>query len=126
MSSRLSVGAIHVTDVRLWAHVGVLDEERELGQWFTLDFSLWLDMSQVSKHDDLSAMADYSLAIKGMQKLALEIRCLTIEYFSEQTLDLIEDLYGAVPMQVILRKMEAPVPGFSGCVAVEKRRHWPE
>ena len=78
MSSRLSVGAIHVTDVRLWAHVGDLDEERELGQWFTLDFSLWLDMSQVSKHDDLSAMADYSLAIKGIQKLALEIRCLTI------------------------------------------------
>ncbi|MED5165551.1 MAG: dihydroneopterin aldolase, partial [Cyanobacteriota bacterium] len=34
--NRLPLGAIHVNDVRLWAHVGVLDHERREGQWFSL------------------------------------------------------------------------------------------
>ena len=34
--------ALHVRDLRLWAHVGVLESERREGQWFALDLSLSL------------------------------------------------------------------------------------
>ena len=36
---------IVVRDLRLWAHVGVLESERQLGQWFELDLELGVDLS---------------------------------------------------------------------------------
>ena len=46
--------AIHVRDLMLWAHVGVLEHERRDGQWFSLDITLWQDLGSAAAHDDLS------------------------------------------------------------------------
>ena len=43
--------AIHVRGLRLWAHVGVLEQERRDGQWFSLDISLWSDLSSAAASD---------------------------------------------------------------------------
>ena len=118
-------GAVHVNDLRLWAHVGVLDHERLEGQWFSVDFSLWLDLSAAARDDDLRTTLDYSLAITALQRCAFELNCLTIEHFSERLLVVLEELYGSVPMRVMLRKCSVPVSGFVGSVAVERCRHWP-
>jgi len=114
-----------VRDLRLWAHVGVLEQERHLGQWFELDLELGCDLAAAAAGDDLAATLDYSLAITALQRQAGEIRCLTLEHWSEQILLLLEQLYGPVPMALDLRKCRAPVPGFGGTVAVRRRRHWP-
>ena len=115
--------AIHIRELRLWAHVGVLEQERRNGQWFSLDISFWLDLSRAAAADDLASSLDYSVAIRALQGLAREIRCLTIEHFSEQVLDRLEQLYGPVPVRLTLSKCAAPVPGFDGRVAVERCRH---
>lgn len=115
--------AIHIRELRLWAHVGVLEQERRDGQWFSLDISFWLDLSRAAAADDLASSLDYSVAIRALQGLAREIRCLTIEHFSEQVLDRLEQLYGPVPVRLTLSKCAAPVPGFDGRVAVERCRH---
>ncbi|MBL6802408.1 MAG: dihydroneopterin aldolase [Synechococcus sp. BS307-5m-G38] len=115
--------AIHIRELRLWAHVGVLEQERRDGQWFSLDISFWLDLSRAAAADDLASSLDYSVAIQALQGLAREIRCLTIEHFSEQVLDRLEQLYGPVPVRLMLSKCAAPVPGFDGRVAVERCRH---
>ena len=43
---------LKIENIKLWARVGVLDEERELGQLFTLDIFLWTDFDnmQPSNH----------------------------------------------------------------------------
>ena len=115
--------AIHVKGLRLWAHVGVLEQERRDGQWFSLDISLWTDLSAAAADDDLASSLDYSLAIRSLQALAREIRCLTIEHFSDRVLDCLEQLYGPVPVRLTLSKCAALVPGFDGVVAVERIRH---
>ena len=115
--------AIHVRGLRLWAHVGVLEQERRDGQWFSLDISLWSDLSSAAASDDLDSSLDYSLAIRSLQSLAREIRCLTIEHFSDRVLDRLEQLYGPVPVRLTLSKCASPVPGFDGVVAVERVRH---
>ena len=125
MSNHLPSGAVHVNDLRLWAHVGVLEQERLLGQWFSLDFSLWLELDIASKTDDLEKTADYSLAIKKIQELTFQLNCKTIEHFSELILCCLEDVYGIVPMRVLLRKCAPPIAGFNGTVSVERRLHWP-
>lgn len=116
--------AIHITDLRVWAHVGVLEHERRDGQWFSLDLTLRLDLSEAAQDDALSSTADYSQAVQGVQSLASQLVCLTIEHFSDRVLDLLEELYGPIAMRVLLRKCAAPIPGFGGTVAVERHRHW--
>lgn len=114
---------IVVRGLRLWAHVGVLEPERRLGQWFELDLELGWDLAAAAAGDDLTATLDYSRAITALQQQARSIVCLTLEHWSEQILALLEELYGPVPMLMELRKCQAPVPGFGGSVAVRRRRH---
>jgi dihydroneopterin aldolase len=117
--------AIHVEGLRLWAHVGVLEQERVLGQWFSLDFSLWHDLTAAGRSDDLADSLDYSLAIGALQRQARQLRCRTLEHYAERVMDRLEELYGLAPLRVRLRKCRAPVPGFDGSVGVERWRRWP-
>ena len=57
--------SIGVRELRLWAHVGVLEHELRDGQWFSLDFSVQFDLKAAAVADDLSRSLDYSLAIQA-------------------------------------------------------------
>ena len=113
---------ILVRGLRLWAHVGVLEFEREQGQWFELDLELGVDLGPAGRSDQLADTLDYSQLIAALQRQARAIRCLTLEHYSEQILTLIVERWVAVPVQLELRKCAAPVPGFSGTVAVRRLR----
>ena len=116
--------AIHIKDLNLWAHVGVLESERKNGQSFVLDISFWLDLDESSRLDQLDNSIDYSEAIKAIQNLSFKIKCLTIEYFSDQILNVLESLYGSVPMSIMLKKCSPPIDGFTGSVSIEKQRNF--
>ena len=119
-----NLSAIHIRNINLWAHVGVLESERLNGQSFILDISFWLDLDEASKLDHLDKSIDYSEVIKVVQKLSFEIKCSTIEYFSDQILNVIESLYGKVPMNIRLKKCSPPIHGFTGSVIIEKKRNF--
>lgn len=128
-SDQLGAGAwlgdrILVRNLRLWAHVGVLASERQLGQWFELDLELGFDLTAAALGDDLAASLDYSRAITALQRQASEVHVQTLEHYSELIFTGLEALYGPVPMRLELRKCRAPVPGFGGSVAVRRERHW--
>jgi dihydroneopterin aldolase len=115
---------IEVEGLRLWSHVGVLEQERRDGQWFELDFSLGIDLLEAGRGDDLAASLDYSVGIRALQTLSRTVRCLTIEHYSEQILDQLERCYGPVPIRLRLSKCRAPIPGFGGRVSVRRQRRW--
>tara|TARA_Y100001968_G_scaffold304390_1_gene319367 strand:+ start:625 stop:1014 length:390 start_codon:yes stop_codon:yes gene_type:complete len=119
-----NLSAIHIKDLNLWAHVGVLESERINGQSFALDISFWLDLDESSKLDKLEKTLDYSEAIKAVQNLSFEIECLTIEHFSDQILNVLESLFGQIPMNIKLKKCLPPIDGFTGSVLIEKRRNY--
>ena len=116
---------IRVDNLRLWAHVGVLDHERELGQWFRVDLEFHLDLSHSASADSLAATADYSLGVQALQRLGAEISCLTLEHFSERIFEELEGIYGALSMHLWLSKCHAPIPGFTGTVTLERWRRKP-
>lgn len=124
-NDRLPNDRIVVRQLRLWTHVGVLPFERERGQWFELDLELAFDLAPAGCSDDLSLTLDYSQAIMALQRQAAELRCLTLEHYSERILDRLDELHGPVPTRLELRKCAAPVSGFTGIVAVRRQRHWP-
>ncbi len=116
---------IVVRRLRLWAHVGVLEQERVHGQWFELDLELAADLRPAGRSDALHDTLDYSRLITALQAQARSLCCQTLEHYSELMLDLAEQLYGPVPIRLELRKCAAPVPGFTGVVAVQRARLWP-
>ena len=123
MNQRQLSGAINIAEVNLWSHVGVLEEERLLGQEFLLDITLWPNLSSVVTDDDILSTADYTIAINGLQKLSFRLNCFTIEFFSEQILNYLEDVYGSIPMEINLRKSSPPIPGFTGNVSIKRSRN---
>ena len=124
MSQSNNLSVIHIKDINLWAHVGVLETERIHGQSFLLDISFCVNLDEASKLDQLDKSIDYSEAIKAVKKLSFEIKCLTIEYFSDQILNLLESLYGPVPIHILLTKCSPPIQGFTGNVLIEKKRNF--
>ena len=124
MNSERNLSAIHINDINLWAHVGVLEAERLHGQSYLLDISFWLDLDESSRLDELNKSLDYSVAIKAIQKLSVEINCLTIEFFSDQILNTLEALYGSIPMMLVLKKCSPPIGGYTGSVSIEKKRNF--
>tara|TARA_B100000579_G_C22185720_1_gene556203 strand:- start:23 stop:403 length:381 start_codon:yes stop_codon:yes gene_type:complete len=124
MNQFKNLSAIHIKDINLWAHVGVLESERLHGQSFLLDISFWLDLDESSKLDQLDKSIDYSEAIESIQNLSFEIKCLTIEYFSDQILNVLESLYGQVPMNIMLKKCSPPIHGFTGSVVIERKKNF--
>lgn len=124
-SPAISSDVIAVEGLRLWAHVGVLEQERERGQWFELSFQLAVDLSTAAAADSLDSSCDYALAIKALQGQASTIRCLTLEHYSERALDLLEEVYGPIPLKLRLTKCAPPIPGFGGTVSVCRQRRWP-
>ncbi|KEF43279.1 MAG: dihydroneopterin aldolase [Cyanobium sp. CACIAM 14] len=116
--------AIQVRGLRLWAHVGVLEKERQHGQWFELDIRLRADLTGTAQRDDLSEGLDYAIAIEALRAQARVIYCNTLEHYSERILDLLEECYGPIPMALELSKCRAPIRGFSGRVSVSRQRRW--
>ena len=115
--------AISIEKLQLWAHVGVLENERLLGQYFLLNFTVWVDIDQASIKDDVSLTVDYSLAIAKLQEFSFEFKCETIEYYSHKILDVLEELYGSLPMEISLTKCSPPVAGFMGSVSISRSRN---
>ena len=126
MNSNTSPGAlrdaIHVDGIKVWGRVGVLPEERSLGQWFVIDLTIWLDLAPAGRSDDLSLTVDYSQAIAAIQACAEQIVCHTVEHFSEQILDQVWRICGAGQVRLILHKCHPPIPGFDGSISVERWR----
>ncbi|MCY4055548.1 MAG: dihydroneopterin aldolase [Cyanobacteria bacterium MAG CAR3_bin_5] len=114
--------AIHVEGLKVWARVGVLPEERSLGQWFVVDFTIWLDLAPAGRSDDLSLTVDYGQAVAAIRACGEQVVCHTVECFSEQLLDQVEAVHGACPVRLILRKCHPPIPGFDGSISVERWR----
>ena len=48
-----------------------------------------------------------------------------LEHAAERLLDALEALYGAVGLELEIRKCRVPVAGFDGTVAVRRQRRWP-
>lgn len=115
--------AIVIKQLKLWAHVGVLGWEREFGQWFELDLWLYYDLNSAALTDQIDHTINYANVINTIRKLSKLINCNTIEYFSEQIFEALESKFGIFPMELELKKCDAPIPAFNGVVSVKRSRN---
>jgi dihydroneopterin aldolase len=113
---------IHLTNIRAYGYTGALPEETVLGQWFSVDLTLWVDIAAAGASDNLEETVDYREAIAIVkttiqtQTYALIERLATV--ISEQILTLPR----VTQVRVQLTKEAAPIPDFGGKIAIDMTR----
>ena len=109
---------LKIKNIKLWARVGVLEEERELGQLFNLDVFLWTDFEKCTLNDDLRKTVDYSKLVEILKDQSKKIYCFTIEKYSNQILEIIDKEFKLSKIKIILTKCNPPITGFDGKVSI--------
>jgi len=109
---------LKIEDIKLWARVGVLNEERQLGQLFSLDIFLWTDFEKCTAKDDIKKTVDYSELIEILKDQSKKICCFTIEKYSNAILEIIDSEFKLSKIKIILTKCNPPIIGFDGKVSI--------
>ena len=109
---------LKIEKIKLWARVGVLDEERELGQLFSLDIFLWTDLEKCTANDDIKKTVDYSKLVEILNVQSKKICCFTIEKYSNEILEIIDQEFKLSKVKIILTKCNPPITGFDGKVSI--------
>ena len=107
---------IQIRGLRVYAYHGVKESEKEKGQPFELDITLWTDIRRAGATDRLEDTINYSRVARRVLSL-----------MQEQKDDLIERVAARVAegMTVCLKKPRAPIAADFAYVAVEITR-WRE
>jgi len=109
---------LKIEKIKLWARVGVLDQERELGQLFSLDIFLWTDFEKCTVNDDIKKTVDYSKLVQILKDQSKKIYCYTIEKYSKEILEIIDQEFKLSKIKIILTKCNPPITGFDGKVSI--------
>jgi len=109
---------LRIENIKLWARVGVLDEERKLGQFFSLDILLWTDFEKCTENDDIKKTVDYSKLVQTIKDQSNKICCFTIEKYSNAILEIIDQEFKLSKIKIILTKCNPPITGFDGQVSI--------
>ena len=109
---------LKIKDITLWARVGVLEEERKLGQLFKLDVFLWTDFENCTQNDDIKKTIDYSKLVEILKYQSKKICCFTIEKYSDEILKIINEEFKLNRIKIILTKCKPPIIGFDGDVSI--------
>jgi len=96
--------------LEVFAHHGVFDFERENGQTFLLDLTVWLDTAGAAAGDDLAQTLHYGeLAVEVAEAAAREPVDL-IETLAERVASLVLAHPVARRVTVTVHKPDAPIP----------------
>lgn len=117
---------IQINDIRVYGYIGALPEENILGQWFTVNLTLWLDLNPAGKTDQLTDTLDYQDAIAIVKKHISTAKYALIERLCAVIADDLFTLPLVQQVRVQLIKERPPIPDFSGTVAIEMTRSRPQ
>ena len=111
---------LKIQNIKFWARVGVLNNEREFGQLFSIDVCLWADFEKCIDSDNVNETVDYSTLINDIKNHAKNFSCKTIEKYSNEILNLLVKRYKPSRLEIALTKCHPPIIGFSGKVSIVK------
>lgn len=114
--------SIHISGIRAYGYIGVLPEEQTLGQWFEVDLTLELDLSQAGESDRLEDTHDYRAIIKTVQELIQTARFKLIEKLAAEIAQRALASGTVDRVRVRVTKLAPAIPNFSGAVSVEISR----
>jgi dihydroneopterin aldolase len=103
---------ITITGLRVFAHHGVFDFERQNGQDFYVDASIWVDGDKAAFSDDLNHTAHYGDLAKGLVELTKNNPVDLLETLAQRLLDYALNFGGGkvLKAKITVHKPGAPIP----------------
>jgi 7,8-dihydroneopterin aldolase/epimerase/oxygenase len=120
----MSLDSITLTGLRVNAHHGVYDFERENGQDFLIDVTVWLDLARAAASDDVNQTIHYGeLAVEVAEAARVDPVDL-IETVAERIAAVVLDHDAAQRVRVTVHKPSAPIeiPFTDVAVQIERSR----
>ena len=108
--------------IEFYGYHGVREEERHLGQRFSVDVDLALDLRPAGNTDALSATVDYAAACRLVEEIGTGEPVRLLEVLAERIARALLERFPATGVRVLVRKLAPPIPGRVGSVAVEITR----
>ena len=109
---------ITLTGLRVQAHHGVFDFERENGQEFVVDVTAWLDLAAASHSDDLSRTVHYGELAEEVTDAVATSPVDLIETVAERVANVVLTHEAVTVTEVTIHKPHAPISVPFGDVAV--------
>lgn len=104
---------IKLTGLRVFAHHGVFDFERQNGQDFYIDATVWVDNKELQFNDDLSRTVHYGDLAKALVDNVKQQPVDLLETLAQRLLDLVLNWGGpAGPVtkaEITVHKPNAPI-----------------
>ena len=116
---------IRLDGIRVFAHHGVYDEEKERGQIFLIDVHLRMDLSVAGRTDDLTATIHYGELADAINHRASSERWDLIERVAERTAELVLEDPRVEEVTVTVHKPEVTLPTPVAAVSVSVTRGRP-
>lgn len=111
---------IHIKGLEIFAYHGVNPEEKADGQPFILDLTLYADLAEARRTDDLAHTVNYAAVRKTVQAAFTEKKYDLIERAAQAVCDAVLEGYPSVEkITVLLKKPQAPMNAVFDYVAVE-------
>lgn len=103
---------ITITGLRVFAHHGVFDFERQNGQDFYIDATIWIDGDKAAFTDDLNNTAHYGDLAKGLVELTKNDPVDLLETLAQRLLDYALNFGGGkvLKAKITVHKPGAPLP----------------
>jgi len=117
---------ITLDGIDVYAHHGVHPAERELGQRFVIDVSLYGDWSAAARSDTLHEALDYVAVHQKIREVTASNSFQLLEALAEVICRALLTDFPIERAVVTVHKPNPPIPNFLGSVSVtlDRDRHW--
>lgn len=113
MASKSQLHKIKLTGLRVFAHHGVFDFERQNGQDFYVDATVWIEGNKAAFNDDLNATVHYGDLAKAIVDNVRTVPVDLLETLAQRLLDLLLNWGGpaspVVKAKITVHKPNAPI-----------------
>jgi dihydroneopterin aldolase len=105
----INLDEITLTGLRATAFHGVLDHERRDGQTFVIDVTVFLDLSDAARSDELSRTVDYGVLAQQIVESVERDPVDLIETVAQRVADVVLGHRAATLAKVTVHKPDAPI-----------------
>lgn len=114
---------IFIKNMEFYGYHGVFPEETKLGQKFRMQATLFLNTALAGRRDDLTKSVHYGEAFYVIKEIVEGNPVKLLETLAENIAKKLLEIYPMIEVCTIqVEKMNPPIPGHTGTVAVEVTR----
>lgn len=111
-------GAVALRGMEFFAHHGYHAEERRIGNKYSVDVILTLDVSAAAKEDELSGTVDYERVYQVISEI-MNLKARLLEHLAGQVIDELKKEFPKVQkIQVTVNKHNPPIKGLCEVASV--------